>query len=196
LWVASIEAAVDRRWPTWRLFVALLVGLSGIAVLTGPRLMAGGSADGWALLALVGAGLSWGMGLVLQQRHPVRLKPAVSAAYQQLFGAVSLGVTALIVGEPWPSPSTDAWLAFGYLTIFGSLVAFTSFVVALRLLPATVVTTYAYVNPVIAVLLGAVVLGEAITGWTLAGAALVLLAVALIFRERSRRQHRGAGVAR
>ena len=90
----------------------------------------------------------------------------------------------LIFREPLPSPNPQAWAAFGYLVVFGSLLAFTAFVQALRLLPAKIVITYSYVNPVIAVFLGWVILGESITIWTIAGASLVLLGVTGVFRER------------
>ncbi|MFH1634456.1 MAG: EamA family transporter, partial [Chloroflexota bacterium] len=88
--------------------------------------------------------------------------------------------------EPLPAPTTEAWLAWGYLVIFGSLLAFTSFVRALQLLPTKIVMTYGYINPVIAVFLGWLFLREPVTPWTLGGAALVLLGVAGIFRERYR----------
>jgi len=106
----------------------------------------------------------------------------VSSGYQQLFGGIFFVVIALIVGEKLPTPTTEAWMAWGYLVVFGSLLAFTSFVSALQLLPTSLVTTYAYVNPVIAVLLGWLILREAITPWTVAGGLLVILGVMGIFR--------------
>jgi drug/metabolite transporter (DMT)-like permease len=185
LWVALMEAVLDRKRPSLRLVVALLIGLAGIAVLSAPSLMEGGAADPLSFLLLIAAGMLWGAGLLWQQRRPVALQPLATAAYQQVFGALGFVVLALVFGEPLPTPSTEAWLAWGYLTLFGSVLAFTSFVVVLRLLPASLVTTYAYVNPVIAVLLGALLLGERVTVWTVVGAVLVLIAVAGIFRERS-----------
>jgi drug/metabolite transporter (DMT)-like permease len=75
-------------------------------------------------------------------------------------------------------------LAWGFLVIFGSFFAFTAFVVALQRLPIRVTMTYAYVNPVFAVILGAMILGETITLWTIGGAVFVLLGVAGVFRDR------------
>lgn len=80
-------------------------------------------------------------------------------------------------------------MAWGYLVIFGSTIAFTSFVQALRLLPTKIVMTYSYVNPVIAVVLGWVILGEQITAWTIGGAVLVLLGVAGVFRAHGPVSH-------
>jgi drug/metabolite transporter (DMT)-like permease len=93
-------------------------------------------------------------------------------------------VLALTFREPMPHPGPSAWLAWGYLVVFGSVIAFTSFVVALRLLPINIVMTYAYVNPVLALFLGWVVLGEAVPAVTMAGAALVILSVFMIFRVK------------
>jgi drug/metabolite transporter (DMT)-like permease len=101
-----------------------------------------------------------------------------------IFGAIGFAAVILLVKEPLPTPTTEAWLAWLYLLVFGSLFAFTSYVIALRLLPTRIVMTYAYVNPVLAVVLGWIVLGEQITWWTVAGTALVLLGVAGVFRER------------
>ena len=75
------------------------------------------------------------------------------------------------------NPVPSAWWAWGYLIIFGSVIAFTSFVKALKLLPPNIVFTYAYVNPVVAVILGFIILGEPITQWTFAGTALVIIGV-------------------
>ena len=75
-------------------------------------------------------------------------------------------------------------MAWGYLVVFGSVIAFTSFVKALKLLPTKIVLTYAYVNPVIAVILGFIILGEPITQWTFAGAILVIIGVLGVFKEQ------------
>lgn len=186
LWVAVFEAVIDRRIPTPRLVLALLIGFSGIALISGPSLR---HADGAALLpilALFFATFSWGLGSVLQQRRPVQLSPEMSSAYQQLLGGVLFTLLALMMKESAPTPEGHAWLAWGYLVVFGSVLAFTSFVKALRALPAKVVMTYAYVNPVVAAFLGWWILHEVITRWTLAGTALVLLGVMGVFRERQK----------
>jgi drug/metabolite transporter (DMT)-like permease len=190
MWVALLDAALDRRAPSALLVASLVVGLGGIATLSAPELRHAGGADPLAVACLLGAGMSWATGLVLQKRRAVEVDPVASAGWQQLAGGVAFAATALIAGEPVPWPGSiapDAWWALGYLTVFGSLIAFTSFVFAVRLLPNAVVMTYAYVNPVIAVALGAALLDEPITGWTLAGAAMVLVAVAGVFRDRRAR---------
>jgi drug/metabolite transporter (DMT)-like permease len=184
IWVAIMEAIIDRRAPSWRLIGALLIGLAGVGVLNGPLIMEGsfGSIMGGVVLML--AGMSWGMGSILQRRRPVPIGPEVSSGYQHVFGCLGLATVALLTGEPRPTPTPAAWGAWAYLVLFGSVVAFTSFVKALRLLPTKIVMTYAYVNPVIAVFLGWIVLHEAVTWWTIAGSALVVLGVMGVFQER------------
>ncbi|MBW8010379.1 MAG: EamA family transporter [Chloroflexi bacterium] len=184
IWVAIIEAILDRRAPS-RLFAgSLLLGFSGIGVLTVPSLQSGDPADTLSILALLGATFTWALGSVLQSRKPVELSARVSAGYQMLFGGIGFLILVLITNEPLPTPTTEAWLAWGYLVLIGGALAFTSYVTALRLLPTNIVMTYAYVNPVLAVILGWWILGESITIWTIAGTTLVLLGVASVFRDR------------
>jgi len=187
LWATALESILDRRAPTLRLLGALAIGIAGVAVLNFPVLRHGSSADMVAVAALLVAVVSWGIGSVMQKRRPITLAGEVSSGYQLLFGSVFLLAAAWLSGEPRPHPTPDAWLAWGYLVIFGSVIAFTSFVKALQLLPVHIVATYAYVNPVIAVLLGWLILGERITSWTILGSVLVLLGVAGVFHEQRRR---------
>jgi drug/metabolite transporter (DMT)-like permease len=190
IWVAIVEAIIDRKPPSWRMVAALLIGFSGIAVLTAPTLRNGVRADLIAIVALLLAGFSWGSGSVFQSRRPVELASVVNAGYQHLVGAVGFGILVVLLGETWNTPEAESWLAWGYLVVFGSLFAFTAFIRALKLLPTKIVMTYAYVNPVIAVFLGWLILKEPITIWTLGGAFLVLLGVAGVFREKERRKPR------
>jgi drug/metabolite transporter (DMT)-like permease len=185
IWVALIEAMVDRRAPSIQLILALLVGFMGIVLLSVPTLRAGMRADLIAVLALLGASISWSAGSVLQTRRAVSLAPHVSAGYQSLIGGIGFFILVAAFREPKPVPTVQAWMAWGYLVLFGSLLGFTSFVQALRLLPTSIAMTYAYVNPVIAVLLGALVLSEPITLWTVSGAIFVILGVAGVFRDRA-----------
>ena len=91
-------------------------------------------------------------------------------------------ILSTTLGEPVPTPTTHAWIAWGFLVVFGSVIAFTSYVYALQALPTNIVMTYAYVNPIIAVYLGWLVLDEKVTAWTLFGAGLIILGVIGVFR--------------
>jgi drug/metabolite transporter (DMT)-like permease len=186
MWVALIEAVIDRRVPTLLLVCSLAAGFLGTGFLSVPIISAGARADVWSVVGLVLASLSWGGGSILLNRRKVGMASRVSAAYQQLFGCLGFAVMSLVWREPFPRPSAQAWWAVGYLIVFGSVIAFTCYIQALRSLPTGIVFTYSYVNPVIAVFLGWVVLNEPITGWTLGGAGFVLLGVAGVFHERLR----------
>jgi len=191
IWVAIIESIIDKRMPSVRFIIALLIGFGGVSILSYPVLTSGIRADVMSIVFLLLAALCWSAGLVLQTRKPVNLNRGVSSGYQQLFGGVFYVIIALVVSEKLPAPTTEAWIAWGYLVVFGSLLAFTSFVAALQILPTSLVTTYAYVNPVIAVLLGWVILKEPITFWTVAGGFFVILGVMGIFRENRNREDLG-----
>lgn len=184
MWVALIEAAWDRRAPAVRLLLWLAVGFLGLFLLSWPVLRSGVRADFFAVVALILAPLWWGIGSILQTRRPVALSPTVSAGWQQLIGAAGFVVVALLLREPVPRPTGEAWAAWGYLVAAGSILAFTSFLRALRLLPTRVVATYSYANPIIAVLLGWLILGERISGWTLAGTLFVFAGIAGTFSTR------------
>jgi len=188
IWTAIIDAVLDREWPSWQLTAALLVGFSGIGVLTLPQISGGVEADVIAMAALVAATILWAIGSVTQARLPVDLSARVSAGYQMVFGAAGFMLVAALMAEPTPAPTNEAWLAYAYLVLVGSVLAFTSYVTALRVLPTRIVMTYAYINPVLAVLLGWMVLGEKITIWTMGGSLLVLVGVAGVFRERRLKQ--------
>ena len=188
LFTMSLESIIDRRRPTWRLLLSLFIGMAGIIVLNYPVLQHPTRDQVLPALALILAVVLWGSGMVLQKRRPVSLSAEANSGYQLLFGSGALLLAALLVGEPRPHPTPDAWAAWAYLIVFGSVIAFTSFVKALQMLPMNVVITYGYVNPVIAVLLGALFIDEPITRWTVAGSVLTLLGVAGVFHEQQRRR--------
>ena len=184
IWVSLLEAVLDGRSPSTRLILSLLVGFLGIAGLSIPVFQAGVRADITSILAVVLASILWSAGMVVQSRQPTGHNLMISSGFQQLIAGAAFGLLTILFQEPLPAPDLEAWLALGYLLIFGSLLAFTSFVTVLKILPTRLVITHSYVNPVIAVLLGWLVLGEAVTWWVLGGAVLVLLGVAGVFWEQ------------
>jgi len=184
--VAIMESLLDRRKPSITLLGFLFIGIGGVAVLNGPALTSGNLGDLWAAGILIIACISWGLGSIIQSRNKTGMTPEVSSAWQQMSGGFGLTLFAIITHEPLPAPTNEAWIAWGYLVIFGSVIAFTSYVKALRILPTRIVMTYAYVNPVIAIALGWIILDEPITGYTIGGTLLVLLGVMGIFREKKR----------
>jgi len=184
IWVAIIESILDKKRPSVFLVISLLIGVAGIAVLNWPAIIAGNLNDLRGLFLLIIAGLSWGAGSIYQKRKNIHTTPEISSAVQQFTGGIALLITSFIISEPTINPVPSAWWAWGYLIVFGSVIAFTSFVKALKLLPPNVVFTYAFVNPVVAVILGFFILGEPITPWTFAGATLVIIGVLGVFKEQ------------
>lgn len=184
IYAELITAMLDRRWPTPRMAIAILLGFAGVGVLSFPVLRGGDSGDVQAVIALLLAPLFWSIGSLWFQRRKPDLSIIAISGYQQLLGGVGFVVVVLARQEPLPTPTSEAWLAWGYLVIFGSVIAFTSYMVTLKRLPYQIVMTYAYVNPVIAVFLGWLILGEEVTVWTLSGAGLVIAGVAGIFGNR------------
>jgi drug/metabolite transporter (DMT)-like permease len=184
IWAVILEAILDRQIPSPLLVLSLLIGFTGLGVLVWPVLQKGVTADLTSTIALLIAAVLWPGGSLLIQRSPPKSTSVVVAAYQQFFGAIGLAAAMLLAAEPWPQPNPSAWIGWGYLVVAGSVISFTSYVIAVRTLPITVVTTYAYVNPVIAVLLGRVVLDEHISSSTLLGMMLILVGVAGVFRHR------------
>jgi drug/metabolite transporter (DMT)-like permease len=184
MWVVLIESVIDRRRPSARLVASLIIGFAGLGVLTLPMWREGLSGDLAGVAAVVLAAVCWGGGSVWLNRRPVSVDSMALAGLQQLFGGLGfLGMVAL-VSEPLPTPTPEAWAAWIYLMLFGSVFAFTCFMYAVKVLPTTLVATYTYVNPVIAVFLGWLLLSEPITGYTFAGTVFIIAGVYGVFREK------------
>lgn len=184
MWVVLIESVIDRRRPSARLLASLIIGFAGLAVLTLPMWNEGLSGDLGGVAAVVLAAVCWGGGSVWLNRRPVSVDSTALAGLQQLFGGLGFMVMVGLMREPLPNPTPEAWGAWLYLTLFGSIFAFTCFIYAVKVLPTTLVATYTYVNPVIAVFLGWLLLSEPVTGHTFAGTALIIAGVYGVFREK------------
>jgi drug/metabolite transporter (DMT)-like permease len=181
LWVAVGGALFGER-PGRREWASLGLGFIGVVVLVGGPSLAGAPAH-VALLIL--SPLSWAVGSLLSRRQ--RAGDAADAlirpGLQMITGGLALGVIALARGERLPlDASAGAWLAFAYLTVFGSLVTFTAYGWLLRHARPVVATSYAYVNPILAVLLAAAIGGEPLGVRTLVANALIVVAVVLALR--------------
>ena len=184
IWTALIDSLWRRERPSWRLLAFLVIGFAGIGLLAVPRLLVAEGADMATLLMLIVAPITWSIASLLQIHRPVSVSPLVSSAYLHLLGGVGFVILFFIAREPWPSPTVEAWWALAYLTIAGSIIAFTAYVRTLHLLPTHIAMTYAYVNPVVAVILGWIILREDLSPSILGGMALVLVGVWGVFREK------------
>lgn len=180
-----------------RLATALLIGIGGVAVLVSHTLSFGEvPIDAAGALALIVAAISWSVASALTRKLPLPAAKSMSSAAQMLVGGVLLAVTAGLLGEfrgfRLQDVSRGAWLALAYLIVAGSIVAFTAYVWLIHHESPTRVGTYAYVNPVVAVLLGYFLGGEAIGPRTIIGTALVLVSVVVITMTPAKRGESGA----
>lgn len=192
LWMVLADAVVQRRLPTAARWAALAAGVVGVAVLSGG---AGGGLPLGPTVAALLASLSWGVGSVLQGRLPVPTRPLLMAAMEMVCGGIVCAVIAAARGEltfDAGAVSSKSWWALVYLIVAGTLVAMTCYVFVLDRMPATTVSSYAFVNPVVAVLLGALILGERLSVHEAIGASIIVLSVAgLLTAPRRVRSARG-----
>jgi drug/metabolite transporter (DMT)-like permease len=183
LWIVLLQLGAREPVPR-RTVVAVLAGLAGIGLLVDP----GGEAPvGW-LLVLVAAAAVEAAGQFHSRSAPLPSDPLSNSTVQLIAAGLALGAAGLALGEAGElraaAFSTDSLLAFVYLVIPGSIVAYTAFTWLLRNAPITIVSTYAYVNPVVAVAAGWALLGERIATGMAVGGAVIVGSVALVIRAR------------
>jgi drug/metabolite transporter (DMT)-like permease len=206
---SGIAALLVALMPVWvailgRIFFAerlpglaiagIAIGFVGVAILVGPTAFgATGALDAAGLAAILISPLCWSIGsLYGSHRAVLPPQPLVGTGLQMLTGGLVLAVMAILSGELGTfdpgAISSESFTALVYLTIVGSIVAFSAFSWLLRVAPLPLVTTYAYVNPVVAVILGALILHEPIEPRTVIAGAVIVFAVALIVTARGRMQ--------
>jgi drug/metabolite transporter (DMT)-like permease len=186
LWVILLRRSSGER-ISGRSIAAVLVGFVGVALLVRPH----GSATLVALLSCVGAAVMWACGSFASPRISLPRDPFASTAWMSLLGGVACLLAALVSGELGdlhPSRwSVDSVLGLAYLVTFGSLLTFTVYAWLLQNAPIAKVSTYAYVNPVIAVFLGWLFVSEPVSVTTLVGAGIIVASVALVVRVESKK---------
>jgi drug/metabolite transporter (DMT)-like permease len=181
LWIVVYRAAARDRISRATL-LGVLAGFAGVALLLLPGNRPSGVSIGPALI-IVGAAASWGFGSFISASVPLPRDGLVTTGWQMLFGGAVLAVAGAAAGEHVGTPSAESAWAWVYLVLIGSLVAYTSYTWLLRNAPISKVATYAYVNPVVAVVLGALILGEHVGAITIAGTAVIVMSVAAIVRQ-------------
>src|SRR2546421_1611585 len=177
---------------TGRLAAALAIGIAGVTVLVSRSLNLGGPpVDRSGAVALIIGAISWSVASVLTRKLPLPSSKPVSSGAQMLVGGVLLALAAAVVGEFQSfhpsSVSRGAWLALLYLIVAGSIIGFTAYVWLIHHESPTKVGTYAYVNPIVAVLIGNFLAAEPLGRRTIVGTLLVLTAVVVITTMRVRR---------
>ncbi|MGW5681287.1 EamA family transporter [Nonomuraea sp. NPDC003754] len=194
LWLVMFRFLVRDR-PQVLTLTGVLIGLVGVAALslTGGH---GANSTTGTIIVLIGS-LSWAVGSFLSSRISMPANPFAASTVEMIVGGLGLAVLGTGLGErtDLAAISGRSWVGLAYLILVGSLVGFTSFVWLLGNAPISLVATYAYVNPAVAVALGALVLGEPVTPRILGGGLVILIGVALVITtERKRPQSVGERV--
>jgi drug/metabolite transporter (DMT)-like permease len=188
LWIGIFGALLPRgeRLPATG-WAGIVLGLIGLGVLLWPKLSAGAGSELYGEVALLLATLCWTSGSLYSTRAVLTVPPLVGTGWQMLVAGVVLSLIAAHAGAfAHFAPAPAAWLALGYLVLFGSCIAFSAFGWLLQHVPAAKVMTYAYVNPVIAVLLGCLLRHEPFTTSMALGTPIIVAAVALVTTAKIR----------
>ncbi len=190
-WIAVLGRVFFRELLPRAAGVGIVVGMAGVAILVGPSGIAGDAVDPAGALALILSPIMWGIGsLFASHGASLPANPLVGTGTQMLSGGAVLIAMAFVAGEAGrvdlSGVSGESVMALAYLVLIGSLVGFSTYGWLLRVAPLPLIATYAYVNPVVAVVLGWLILGEAITPRTLVAGSIIVFAVALIITARAR----------
>ncbi len=187
IWMAILGRAFFGVVLTRTIVAGTVIGFVGVAVLVGPS-GGGGSLDLFGVLAVLLSPVFWATGSLYSRTAHAPRRPLVSTAMQMLGGSAVLFLLALVSGDIFAVRLADitpvSLAAVGYLIVVGSLVGYTAYIWLLRVAPISLVATYAYVNPVVAVFLGWLILGEPLEPRTIVAGAIIVLAVAVIVRAR------------
>jgi len=180
---AAIASGFYRQWPSRLESLGLLVGFAGVVVLN-----FGGNLRGSPLgaLALVVAAATWAFGSVWSRRRDMP-HPAMSTAAQMLCGSAALGIVALVRHERLVAMHADATIALAYLTVAGSILGFSAYIYLLHHVRPALATSYAYVNPPVAVLVGVALGGESVRALDILGMVIIITGVAAITLAKAKR---------
>jgi drug/metabolite transporter (DMT)-like permease len=185
IWAALLGAMSGQDRVSLRHGAGLLLGFAGVAALVAGS--GSGRADVTGVVVLVAAALSWAAGSVWSRTAPLVRRPLVMTGMEMFCGGLACGLAGLASGElgqlHLSRVPAQSWLAIGYLAIVGSMVGYTAYVWLLGNAPLSLVTTYAYVNPLVAVLLGALLLHERLTVRTAAATVAIVSGVVLMVRR-------------
>ncbi len=189
LWLLGIDAGLNHARLGLAPLTGLALGLAGVALLSGlgERRPGAAGVSAWGVVIILIAAACWALGTIMARRVTLPASPPLASGMQLLSGGVALLALSAATGElgslHLARVSASSWLALGYLTVIGSIVAFSAYGIAVRALPTATVATYAYVNPVIAVLLGTLILNERLTPAMIGGGVLIVGAVFLVVRR-------------
>ena len=195
IWMALLDRVVFGKRLRSSAYVGFVLGFIGLAFLIDP--FGAGHVDRVGALVIVFGALAWSAGSLYSREAALPRRPLVSAGLGALCGGILLLIVSIGGGELGEATwSADSLLAVAYLIVVGSLVGFTAYVWLLRAAPVSLVATYAYVNPIVAVGLGWLLLGEAVTLQMVVAGSAIVIAVALIVRASGAAVEPGRGLLR
>jgi drug/metabolite transporter (DMT)-like permease len=178
LWLAVMRLAGGERLP-WQVLAGVGIGFAGVAVLAQPS----GGAEWWGILLCVCSAVMWSTGSFLSSRITLPANPLAATSWEMLAGGLIMFLPSLFTIHGGIHPSTQSVLGWIYLVTFGSIIGYTAYVWLLANAPLGLVSTYAYVNPVVAITLGVLFLNESLTWRLLIGAVIVVFSVAMVVRQ-------------
>ena len=189
LWVVVFEWAWTRVRPRTGVLLGVALGIGGVALLVAPR-SGVDSIDPTGAAALLCASAIWSVGTLYAGKAKLPDPPLLAIGMQMTAAGALLVVAGAALGEfgrlNFSTISQASAIAFVYLVLIGALIGFTAYLWLVRKVPPALATTYAFVNPIIAILLGALILGEPVTIWTIAAASVIIIAVAIITQAKAR----------
>jgi drug/metabolite transporter (DMT)-like permease len=190
MWVTLVESVNYKKRPDWRVLIAMLAGFAGVIILVEDMPTLGeGMMGSFAAVAILLGALAWGSGSFYSRTAKMPDSHFLGVAMQMIVGGVLLFSASFVTGEftglQLANMSLRSLAALAYLTVFGSLVAFTSYIWLLKQIRPSRVATYAYINPVVALLLGFALADEQLTPWSIVAAIVIIISVAVITSLKS-----------
>jgi drug/metabolite transporter (DMT)-like permease len=185
IWMALFDFVATRERPARPAIAGMILGFAGMIVLLQPK--ATGALPLWPTALLIAASISWAFGSIYQRRSG-GTNIVLATAMQMVIGGALLGIEALLFGEwqsfAWAAVTPSSLIALAWLIVFGSLCGYSAYVWSMQHAPVALGSTYAYINPLVALILGAVLFGERLTPLAIMASAIILVGVALMMVPR------------
>ncbi|AEE14840.1 protein of unknown function DUF6 transmembrane [Thermodesulfobium narugense DSM 14796] len=179
-----LDSIFTKKMPSLMSIISLLLGFVGVFCLFIPKISNFSFIDIFSYFLVFLSALCWACGAIIQRNFTLDMSVLTVSFYQNVFASLGFFLLSLVFHESYSLPGLNAIFACAYLVVFGSVLAFTAYINAVKLLPINISMTYAYVNPVLALFLGHVILNEEINNYTIIGAILIILGILGVFKDQ------------
>ncbi|HEM55762.1 MAG TPA: EamA family transporter, partial [Thermodesulfobium narugense] len=179
-----LDSIFTKRMPSLISILSLLLGFVGVFCLFIPKISNFSFIGIFSYFLVFISALCWACGAIIQRNYSLNMSVLTISFYQNIFASLGFFLLSQFFHESYTLPGLNAILACAYLVLFGSVLAFTAYINAVKLLPINISMTYAYVNPVLALFLGHVILNEEINSYTIIGAILIILGILGVFKDQ------------